>query len=960
MTNFSLSLPTTCTKHPHSLMMLATPNVAIRPSSGQRKTSSVKTAQMSTNCKRRYGPTQGTQLRMDSTNSGSTPEEEFFCLTPEDARSIASNASGGSGRSRNASATSTTSAATAGKSSNIKSNPIQMGLPDTKIFSVAVEARPAEQTGTDAMVVCDVDTDYTGRFAVVSSCYPNKPSASDYQRKAAVAKAECKSVSSGMHKKNKYVQDKDKTELFKEPHTPKPNKNEKLPSSNHALLIDSDNINHVSSVSSLHKSSSPDISPVITSTLPSLEEKPELKAQVDCSNEMSKLDNKDSGKTSKRGKKKKRGGYVPTKSGSQSNVGTSTNGETGSSADTDGQLNNLKCELRTDNNKKVLANKEDSSTNIKKDEEQNDFDISKGNDCVTKDNEEFDEVMVNTEATTRVASEKNHIPEEVLHDEMIIDLDETLSSAFATSPKEDLEQLKDGSSQSLDNMSTEELIAEALLSTTDDVPKQDENQTKVSDDEKFSSEFSKTLTIKNVDNNEEDDEDLEEPFVIKERTPDSDDLTSSDENEDASEKDKSTEDPPPPVPLVDPEMTAHPLTKETIVQISNIQSSITMLMPTSAHPKPASRYENLFSDDKQNNVDDSGNDIINKIKLAERIYDNNTEDDEIPEKEDKKKTPKSFAAALNADLHMSAKGILTNKPKPSKHSVSADTSEDDLEVTFQPALSRKQRRQKKHSATKIDLTRRTSGASFADSESSLIDEENVTCLDDEQNSSFENQDSSANKGANSIEVDSTHKSNQEGWSFEADDLDVNRLIAEVVNDTVVTAPSFIESLASNQNEKQNLEEKACLDEVFKFDSELAIAASVGVANSEDDEKMEVEKNKWNNLNADEETSEDDNASNTILNSSKQKNNKMSKSLNVKVDTENNKIDKDTGTSSDNDNNVSSSAGGASKNQNTNKGITNLSQSLVLTEGTTSESSVGNSPNPRKTTKKSKKQKKKKF
>lgn len=48
-----------------------------------------------------------------------------------------------------------------------------------------------------------------------------------------------------------------------------------------------------------------------------------------------------------------------------------------------------------------------------------------------------------------------------------------------------------------------------------------------------------------------------------------------------------------------------------------------MLMPTSAHPKSSSRYKNLFSDDKTN-VADSGSDIINKIKLAERIYDNNT------------------------------------------------------------------------------------------------------------------------------------------------------------------------------------------------------------------------------------------------------------------------------------------------------------------------------------------------
>ena len=72
-------------------------------------------------------------------------------MTPEDARSISSNASD---RSRNASTAS--------------GQAVQ--IPDTKIFSVAVEAKAKEPpTGMDSMMVCDVDTDYTGRFAVVSS-----------------------------------------------------------------------------------------------------------------------------------------------------------------------------------------------------------------------------------------------------------------------------------------------------------------------------------------------------------------------------------------------------------------------------------------------------------------------------------------------------------------------------------------------------------------------------------------------------------------------------------------------------------------------------------------------------------------------------------------------------------------------------------------------------------------------
>ena len=86
----------------------------------------------------------------------SSAEEEFFCLTPEDARSISSNTSD---RSRNA-------------SSSTSGHQI---IPDSKIFSVAVEAKASQPAGSlDNMMVCDVDTDYTGRFAVVSSSSDKK------------------------------------------------------------------------------------------------------------------------------------------------------------------------------------------------------------------------------------------------------------------------------------------------------------------------------------------------------------------------------------------------------------------------------------------------------------------------------------------------------------------------------------------------------------------------------------------------------------------------------------------------------------------------------------------------------------------------------------------------------------------------------------------------------------------
>merc|ERR1712051_723392 len=90
---------------------------------GQRKHSSAKSAHLRNNGRNRHGPIQGTQLRRDSGNPETTPEEEFFCLTPEDSRSIVSTNSGGSGRSRNASATSVNSGVVGGKSTSSKPLP---------------------------------------------------------------------------------------------------------------------------------------------------------------------------------------------------------------------------------------------------------------------------------------------------------------------------------------------------------------------------------------------------------------------------------------------------------------------------------------------------------------------------------------------------------------------------------------------------------------------------------------------------------------------------------------------------------------------------------------------------------------------------------------------------------------------------------------------------------------------
>ena len=918
---------------------------------GQRKQSSAKSAQLRNNGRNRHGPIQGTQLRRDSGNPETTPEEEFFCLTPEDSRSIVSTNSGGSGRSRNASATSVNSGVVGGKSTSSKSLPIQMGLPDTKIFSVAVEARPTDHTGTDSMVVCDVDTDYTGRFAVVSSCYPNKPSPNDYQRKHAATKAETRSGLDA-HTKNHAQNDQSQGQPMKYSKNAKSTEKCTLDQAKETI----DTLETPADCKMSKTYSTPEPTSVKLANFEILESQ----VAVDSLCENLKSDTGDRSKSGKRGKKKKRGGNGQPKLDVQSSFGTSPNIESGSSADTDAMATPSLCILETGKKITMLKNKKDCSTNDKKDIGQADDNDIEVLTTPLKPNKELsvDVGNKNSNNSSESTGQKD------TRDNIILDLDETLSSAFAENPKEGVDLLKDGSQQSFDNMSTEELLAEALLSTiTDECKYDDLIENKVSEEENFSSEFSKAVSIRDSEKEAEDEDDMEEPFIIKEESPDSDDSLSSEENEDTSEKEKYKEQPPPSFPLINPEETAHPLTEGTSIRMPDVQSSLTMLLPTPANPKSSGHGDNLFNEDKRD-ASDRGSDIINNIKLAEKIYDNSNEDSENSGTNKKKNAPRSFAAALNADLHQSAKGALTENKKSPKHPfTSADTSEDDLETVFQPALSRKQKRQKKHAAAKTDLSRRTSGASFADSESSLID-------DDESNVSFEGQDATQTSEERKLDNELTKKSSQEGWSFEADDLDVNRLIAEVVNDNAALVSSHVEGNDTNQNKKDSHEEKACLDEVFKFDSELAVANTTGPGNSEDDENMDDPSNinqtergikdQWNNLNTEEDTSEDDNAANIIMSSTKNKTNKMSKSLNVKlVDAENNKIEKDT--SSDNDN--TNTGIGATKNTSTNKGSTSLSQSLVLgttTEGTTSESSVGNSPNPRKTTKKSKKQKKKKF
>ena len=175
-----------------------------------------------------------------------------------------------------------------------------------------------------------------------------------------------------------------------------------------------------------------------------------------------------------------------------------------------------------------------------------------------------------------------------------------------------------------------------------------------------------------------------------------------------------------------------------------------------------------------------------------------------------------------------------------------ESSEDDLE--FKPVTSGKKKKKNKNKSN-------NSNDGGGSSTSSCID-------------------SSAEESACD-----TKTSTNEGWSFEADDLDVNKLLAEVVS----------QQPPQQQQPPEPQEEKAALEDVFKFDSEL---------NSESKNKKIIDMS--SSLNYEDDSKEDA---------------KMSQSLTY---------------------------GGCS-----------------ATTTSNSESSVGNSPNPRAASKKKGKSKKKK-
>ena len=88
------------------------------------------------------------------------------------------------------------------------------------------------------------------------------------------------------------------------------------------------------------------------------------------------------------------------------------------------------------------------------------------------------------------------------------------------------------------------------------------------------------------------------------------------------------------------------------------------------------------------------------------------------------------------------------------------------------------------------------------------------------------------------------KEEKEGWSFEADDIDVNRLIDEVVGQQqqqiseeseLLLQPAEVEIPATTSATA----EKTPLEDVFKFDSELATIETKTASDEDDDEGVAV-------------------------------------------------------------------------------------------------------------------------
>ena len=262
-------------------------------------------------------------------------------------------------------------------------------------------------------------------------------------------------------------------------------------------------------------------------------------------------------------------------------------------------------------------------------------------------------------------------------------------------------------------------------------------------------------------------------------------------------------------------------------------------------------------------VDLLGNDIVKSIEKANLLYDGGNQ--------------QGFGQLFKPSIDGNGTAAADNL-------AAGCSSEDDME--FKPVTSGRKNKKQKQKYDNNNKNKNSTGAAAATDSSCSVD----------LGSSFADSESS------DVHMQEKSSNNTEGWSFEADDLDVNKLLSEVIP-VAVQADSEAPAVIA---EVQLVEEKAALEDVFKFDSELG-------SNTHKESKAVV-------------------LPPTELNN-------MSTSLNY--DDSNNSDEKSNSLSQ------SMTYGGCST------GTTSNSESNM------SESSVGNSPNPRAASKKKGKSKKKK-
>ena len=269
----------------------------------------------------------------------------------------------------------------------------------------------------------------------------------------------------------------------------------------------------------------------------------------------------------------------------------------------------------------------------------------------------------------------------------------------------------------------------------------------------------------------------------------------------------------------------------------------------------------------------TGNSIVKSIEFAAQLYGDEDDENDSAEIEE---SEKSSTRLFNRSSQQNKKKV-------------DDSSEDDVE--FKP-VSRRQKRSTKKEDQDEDYDPGTPASNYADSESSLLDDQPPMCGGPEK---------------------------QEGWSFEADDLDISRLIAEVV--------IHQQKMQQDSSEVASGEEKTALDDIFKFDSELVATSRCDLENDDDDDDCEDDKS--SNI----ATSTTDDSENDYQVATGPTKKIMSTSLNVGYE-------------------EASATTGSDL-----RGATSLTQSLNCAETTSAESSsVGNSPNPKKNKNKSKRKK----